>query len=80
MKKVANKKSIKLDSTFLPKRKRVLNKRALPILNKPVMKRPKVDNVLDSQCSIGSCFVDSQARGPSSPVPVSDRVGMHVCP
>ena len=36
--------------------------------------RPRVDNVLDSQCSIGSCFVDSQARGPSSPVSPAKRV------
>ena len=35
--------------------------------------RPRVDNVLDSQCSIGSCFVDSQARGPSSPVSPAKR-------
>ena len=65
MKKVADKK-VKLEATFLPKKKPVLNKRVLPVLNKPVKRRrPKVDSVLDSQCSISSIFVDSQARGPS---------------
>ena len=65
MRKLA-KKNVKLEATFLPKKKLVLNKRVLPVLNKPVKRRrPKVDSVLDSQCSLSSIFVDSQARGPS---------------
>ena len=83
MEKIKNKKKVKLDSTFLPKRKRVLNKSPLRVLNIPVTTTPvkkqrsQVDNVLlDSQFSISS-FWDSQGRGPSPPtspsVPVSDH-------
>ena len=68
MKKVQKKKTVKLQDTFLPKRKKhVLNKRAQRVLNKPpatkkkdAKKQVEVDNLLDSQCSIGTCFFDSQ--------------------
>ena len=82
MKKLTHKKSVKLENTFLPKRKRVLNKRALPVLIKPETKpakrqKPEVDgNVLNSQCSISSCFLDSQGNGPS-PTPPNFAVRSH---
>ena len=66
MKKVQKKKTVKLQDTFFPKRKKhVLNKRAQRVLNKPPAKKKKdakkqVDDLLDSQCSIGTCFFDSQ--------------------
>ena len=74
MEKIKNKKKVKLDSTFLPKRKRVLNKSPLRVLNIPVTTTPvkkqrsQVDNVLlDSQFSISS-FWDSQRRVLNIPV------------
>ena len=79
MKRVTQNKKVKLAETFLPKRKRVLNKRAR-VLNKPAKDeptqrkdtapaRPKlrqqtVDDILNSQCSISTCFFDSQGRFP----------------
>jgi len=80
MNKVRDNKKIQLEATFLPKRKRVLNKRALSVLN-TVAKKKKVaskpfhdathDDLLDSQCSLSSCFQDfsqSQTVSLSSPV------------
>ena len=68
MQRIKKKKTVKLDATFLPKNKRVLNKRALRVLHKRDSKvkrpRPQLD-VLDSQCSIASCFWDSQGCGPA---------------
>ena len=77
MQKVRDNKKIRLDATFLPKRKRVLNKRALSVLN-TVAKKKKVeskpfhdathDDLLDSQCSLSSCFLDFSHVSLSSPV------------
>ena len=108
MEKIKNKKAVKLDATFFPKkRKRVLNKRALIVLvNKktpvsqsanrqrsPVVEpktapdginaldsqpsisaslfKTPVDDLLDSQCSLSSSFLDfSQSQTVSSNSPV----------
>jgi len=64
MKKMTQQKECNLTATFLPKRKRVLN-RKLRVLNKPAsVKRTKVDKVddavLDSQASMPDCLLDSQ--------------------
>ena len=70
--KLLSNKTISLDATFLPKRKRVLNKKHTRVLNKRAKTKDKeVDAVLDSQVSI-SCLLHSQASQ-SSPVssPVS---------
>ena len=73
--KLSSNKKISMDATFLPKRKRVLNKKHTRVLNKPVKraktKDKEVDAVLDSQVSI-SCLLHSQ-ESQSSPVssPVS---------
>ena len=69
--KMISNKKISLEATFLPKRKRVLNKKHTRVLNKPVKrakaKKKEVDAVLDSQVSI-SCLLYSQAsQPPSSP-------------
>ena len=79
-KMIANKK-ISLEATFLPKRKRVLNKKHTRVLNKPVKrakaKKKEVDAVLDSQVSI-SCLLDSQtSQPPSSPSLNSPVSRMH---
>ena len=72
LKKMHGQKKINLDATFLPKRKRVLNKHPLRVLNKPVKKKKavkkkgQVDALLDSQLSISSCFFDSQGCAPTS--------------
>jgi len=87
MEKMKKKKTVNLDATFFPKRKRVLNKRALRVLDKksPVSKKakrqqppvdPKTDdeNALDSQSSITSIFWDSQGVGTTPPAsPVSNH-------
>ena len=66
MKKLKNKKSIKLHGIFLPKRKkRVLNKPKRKKQSKPIKRsRPKENckGILDSQSSITSCFFDSQTH------------------
>ena len=82
MKKVYRKGKVNLDKTFLPKRKRVLNKRTLSVLNVNPNKKIKVtspqpleddvtQDLLDSQFSISACFAESQSRspadGPASP-------------
>ena len=60
LKKLLSNKKISLDATFLPKRKRVLNKQHTRVLNKPVKrakaKYKEVDAVLDSQVSISCLF------------------------
>lgn len=88
MEKIKGKKPVKLDAKFLPKkRKRVLNKRPLIVLNKkaqelkpakrqrsPVVPtaEPDDENALDSQSSITSIFWDSQGLGATPPTsPVS---------
>ena len=68
--KLLSSKKISKDATFLPKRKRVLNKKHTRVLNKPAKraktKDKELDAVLDSQASI-SCLLNSQASQ-SSPV------------
>ena len=73
LKKKKNNKKVDLEKTFFPRRKRVLNRtHALPVLNKPEKKKNKagsedtttVDDILNSQCSISTCFFDSQGRFP----------------
>ena len=84
MKKVCRNKKVNLDKTFLPKRKRVLNKRTLSVLNGNPNKKIKVaspqpveddvtQDLLDSQFSISACFVESQSRSPAAP-PLASRV------
>ena len=83
MKKVCSKAKVNLDKNFLPKRKRVLNKCTLKVLNGKSKKKIKVaqpqpleddvtHDLLDSQSSIGACFLESQSRsqvdGPASPL------------
>ena len=82
MKKVCSKAKVNLDKKFLPKRKRVLNKCTLKVLNAKSKKKKKVaqpqplesvtHDLLDSQSSIGACFLESQSRsqvdGPASPL------------
>jgi len=71
LKKLHSNKKISLDATFLPKRKRVLNKQHTRVLNKPVKRakaKDKVDAVLDSQVSI-SCLFHSPTK---VAVPVDD--------
>ena len=86
MKKLRDNKNIKMDVAFLPKRKRVLNKRALSVLNSRAKKRKggsqalldsqsstsasllkkpfhddaTHDDLLDSQCSVSSCFMEKK--------------------
>jgi len=74
MKKVArNKSAVKLDAVFLPKRSRVLNKRAVTpakrARNESVV---PVSNLLDSQSSIKSLFFDGSLS------PVGDEDGATV--
>ena len=58
MKKVRSNQKINLDKTFLPKRKRVRNKRALSVRNKPAKKTKVVtEDLCDSQSAISACFV-----------------------
>ena len=59
MEHLAKNKKCNLSATFLPKRKRVLNK--LCVLNKPpATKKSKLDSLLDSQSCLPACFLDSQ--------------------
>ena len=54
MEKIMHNKSVKLDSTFLPKRKRVLNKPAKKTKVDALFDSQKVDAHLDSQLSFSS--------------------------
>ena len=82
-----NNKKIDFQSTFFPKRKRVLNSaHALRVLNKPAKKQKTaasetqidclLDSLLDSQVSIASSFLDSQGCAPASPATPEQNISL----